>query len=389
MNRILFIETCNYMDYPIGGHLAFAKQMITAYGNQLVLVGISTDNTPVGVWTKLCINKIEFDFFAFRKIEKNSNKPLIPERLKTLVAILKYRDRILSKGIDNIFIQTPDILFALPHHCKNQICYRIAGVENPLTISRYRFGKYLERLYDFYIYPALKKTKVILASADKTSIEEFLKKGKGVLSTDDVIQFPTRINTDLFKPISKESSRRLIKIDSNLTLVVTTGRLSELKGWKLMIEAFQKFHMEVPNSMFLFLGDGEDRGKIESFISNNDLSEKIKIIGRVSHEELAQYLDAADLYIMGSQLEGWSTSLVEAISCGKPVVCTNFSSAKELVENGYNGFIIENFDSVEFSMAMVKALGLDAENLLNKSIEMIKYSASNLKNSISTNWKLS
>jgi hypothetical protein len=48
--RILLIEVCNFTDYPIGGYLSFAKQMLTAFDNQLALVGLGDDETPIGKW---------------------------------------------------------------------------------------------------------------------------------------------------------------------------------------------------------------------------------------------------------------------------------------------------------------------------------------------------
>ena len=55
--KILFIELCNYCDYPTGGHLSFALHMLGAFGNQLKLVGITTENEcEVGKWCKKDIN---------------------------------------------------------------------------------------------------------------------------------------------------------------------------------------------------------------------------------------------------------------------------------------------------------------------------------------------
>ena len=53
MKRILIIDFCNYYDYQIGGHLTFAKSLMKAFGNQLALVGITTDRSdPIGRWIK-------------------------------------------------------------------------------------------------------------------------------------------------------------------------------------------------------------------------------------------------------------------------------------------------------------------------------------------------
>ena len=109
MKKILLVEICNYEDYPIGGYLSFAKQMLSSFDNQLLLVGLSTDETTVGEWSKKEINGIEYDYFSVMHSKTNSRKSLIPARLKSYLAVRKYRDKILSKGVDNVFIQTPEV----------------------------------------------------------------------------------------------------------------------------------------------------------------------------------------------------------------------------------------------------------------------------------------
>ena len=89
---------------------------------------------------------------------------------------------------------------------------------------------------------------------------------------------------------------------------------------------------------------------------------------------------------MGSYLEGWATSLVEAVACAKPVVCTNFSSADELIEDGVNGFVIKEYDVKLFVDAMLNCINLSDDNLLLRSNKMQQFAVSNLKNSIFEHW---
>ncbi len=387
--QILFIEICNYTDYPIGGYLTFAKQMLTAFGNQLVLVGMATDDTPVGRWIKKEINGVIYDYFSVRKVNKTNNRPLIPERLKNYLAVRKYRKKIFSKKINNVFIQTPEVLFALKGYKINNLCVRIPGVENPLTISRYWYGKYLAKVFDYFFFRELTKAGIILATANKQAIENLVSRNNNVLPLNNFIQFPTRINTDIFHPIPKIVARNKIKLNKESKIIVTTGRLSELKGWILMLKSFMIFRATYPDSLFAFLGDGEDRKKFEEFIIKNNLEKDVLLTGRLKHESLSLYLNAADIYIMGSYVEGWATSLVEAIACEKPVVCTNFSSANELVINGFNGFVINKRDEYLFSEKMIVAVNnINAENLTIAAEKMKAYATSHLKASILRNWKI-
>jgi glycosyltransferase involved in cell wall biosynthesis len=385
--KILLIEVCNYVDYPIGGYLSFAKQMVSSFGSDLYLVGMSNDTeTPTGKWMKKNINGIEFNFLSVRKSKKRSKKGFIPERLKSFFAVLWHKKKIFSQNIDNVFIQTPEVLFATHKAKIKNLCVRIPGVENPLSISRYWYGKYFSKLFDFFFFKQLKRAKVILASADSNAITQFVNKSKNALKASQVVKFPTRVDTNIFKPHqNKNIPKHLIKFEK---IILTTGRLSALKGWEFMLNCFQKFLISNPNSVFLFAGDGEERILMENYLINNNLSGNVIILGRVNHFDLANYLNIADLYVMGSYVEGWSTSLAEAVACQKPIVCTDFSSARDMVIDGYNGFVINKHDIDLFSQKMNEAIRLPVSNMQAMVSSMEKYSTNNLKESILENWKL-
>ena len=137
-SHYLLIETCNYTDYPIGGHLSFAKQLVKAFGNDLALVGITTDDeTPIGVWTKKVIGEVEFDFFSIKRTNNKFNKSIIPNRIKSYLWIKKYQRKILKYGCVNLIVQTPETFLPFAFDKRLNICLRLAGLENPLKISKY------------------------------------------------------------------------------------------------------------------------------------------------------------------------------------------------------------------------------------------------------------
>ena len=87
----------------------------------------------------------------------------------------------------------------------------------------------------------------------------------------------------------------------------------------------------------------------------------------------------ADLFVMGSFKEGWSTSLVEAVACGTRCVVTAFSSAEEMVQNGHNGFVLNERDESLFAESMDKALLLPFENVQEASLKIRRLAVQNLK----------
>ena len=75
--HILLIDFCNFEDYPIGGYLSMAKNLMQSIGNQLQLVGITTvKQDPVGKWYKKEIDGVVYDFFALARYNQAVTKHL-------------------------------------------------------------------------------------------------------------------------------------------------------------------------------------------------------------------------------------------------------------------------------------------------------------------------
>jgi len=384
--RILFIDFTNYEDYPIGGYLSFAKNMMDAFGSQLALVGISTNpDEPVGQWFKKNIGDIEFDFFALAKYKKSKTKHIIPDRLATYFLVKLNNKKINDIGIKNVFLQRQEILLALRTLSKN-ICFSFAGAENPLSISKYWYGKLLARNFERYFFEKLRIATVILVRGDDSSIADLIKRSDGAISPDSVIKFPTRINTEIFRPLSKEEARSSLSLPLSQVIIVTTGRLSEFKGWRFLIDCVKEFSAQVADPKLYFIGEGEDYYKIKAYISECNMGRHVLLSGKKSQQHIALYLNAADLFIMGSVKEGWSTSLMEAIACGVPSCVTEFSSAADIVIDGVNGYVASAGDRKRFVECMVKSLKL-LRPVRNDHV--VRYSTRNLKTDILKYWNLS
>lgn len=385
--RILIVDFCNYDDYPIGGYLSFAKSLMESFGNELALTGITTcKEDPVGRWFKKSINGIVYDFFAMARYNKSKTRHLIPDRLVGYLLARYFRNRILSNKIENIFLQRQEMLLAIGRSNPLNICYCFAGLENPLSISKYQFASKISSQFERVFFKRLKSVTTVLASGDDEAIREMIARSNGALSVKQVVKFPTRINTAVFKPLNRDEVRQTLKIEDSSKVLVTTGRLAPLKGWKFMIDCFLKFEKSYANSLFYIIGEGEDRDNLQDYIYTNNLAGKAILTGKKRPEEIAQFLNASDLFIMGSYKEGWSTSLIEAIACGTPVCVTNFSSAKEIVSEGISGFVINDHNVDLFVEAMTKALQIPRP-VPNNNVRML--SSDRLKMDLLKNWKIS
>jgi len=384
--RILIIDFCNFEDYPIGGYLSFVQNMMVSFENEVALVGITTEkNEPIGQWFKKKINGIMFDFFAYAYYSKSKTKHLIPDRLASYFLIKYYKDKIKAINIPNIFIQRQEVLMALRELQSFNVCFCFAGLENPLAISKYWYSNYIAKNFEQIFFKRLVNVDVILASGDEISIKDMIFRSKELIISSFVTQFPSRINTDIFRPRIKSEVRIQLRMPSESLIIVTTGRLGWAKGWKFMIDCFCLFETIKPGSLFYFIGEGEDLGKINDYIDLKGKAGKIILAGKKNADEVALFLNAADLFIMGSYKEGWSTSLIEAIACGTPGCVTNFSSAKQIIIEGKNGYVIDEHNSDIFVTGMLSAIELK-KPVFNENIQA--YSASKLKDDLLKTWKL-
>ncbi|KAF0236786.1 MAG: glycosyl transferase group [Prolixibacteraceae bacterium] len=372
MENITIIEPCNFVDYPTGGQLAFVKNLLQSFNGELILVGVSTDNDKIGVWAEKEIGGRKYKFFPFISGKREKNKPIIPMRLRVYLNLKRHRKKILNGCGKIIVIQAPEVLLALRNRLTDkEICFLFPGIENPLKFSRYFYARVFTKIYDRLFLSVVTSAKWILAAADSNAISELQIRGKG-LKNRNIIQFPTRIDESIFQKNTEINFRKIFNIPDNKIVVVTCGRLGYYKGWELMIDAFKLFLVKYPNAFFYFIGDGEDQHKITRYIQSNNLDENVKLAGFLMNTEIARYLNLADIFVMGSFKEGWSTTLLEASCVGVPSVVTNFSSAKDIVKNGINGYVVESRDPKEFSEKMVRALQIDRNLLPESRMERFK-----------------
>lgn len=359
MADVLYIEGCDFDEFPPGGTLNFTRQMLKVFGNRLALVGICTDDTPVGKWVKKELNGVEYDFFAIWRRKKTVAKPLIPARLSDYIRFKHYKKEILSIGIRDVFISQQEVMMAVSHWDWSNICYFFPGVANQLQISRYRYAWLLSGLFEKVFFRAVTSANIILAAADDESIRRMVGRSRGLLTWDRIISFPTRVDTSIFHPASKIVCRNDAEFPEDAIVIVTCGRIHWVKGWRFLIDVFCVFRRSFPNAHLCFIGDGHDRGKVEDYAKETGVADRVRVTGFQSPQQVATYLNAADLYVTGSYREGWATVMIEALSCGIPMVSTNVSSARVIITEDRNGYVIEDRDREKFAEAMRKAIALE------------------------------
>jgi glycosyltransferase involved in cell wall biosynthesis len=379
--KILLIEALDYEKYPTGGTLSFVKSLMQTNDYELSLVGLTINpSDSIGHWSKKKVNDITYAFFPLWYVKDIIKTPRMPLRLLLFLNLLRYRNEIKKKQVPNILTQSHEAAIAISKWEGNK-CFYFPGLENPLKIAKYGYAKYFAFIFEKLLFRSLSKFNLIIAAGDSTSIRIKIDNAAKLGYKLDIKPFPTRIDFSIFRPIDKGKVRSDLKLKSEDLILVTTGRLAWFKGWKLMIDAFKLFSGHHQASKFIFVGDGEDKNKIINYVNELDLVGKIILVGKQAPIEVCKYLCASDLFVMGSYKEGWSTSLLEALACNIKCCVTPFSSAADLIQNGYNGFVLKDWNAGTLSEGMSNSLKLN-----QPKNDISKYSLSNLTIDLNDIW---
>lgn len=137
------------------------------------------------------------------------------------------------------------------------------------------------------------------------------------------------------------------------TSVLAMARLDKQKNYPMMISAFLKFHEKYPRFILNIWGNrghDEQTDEIIKMIESNHASEYIKLNGRC--DDVAKEYGKAYMFLLTSNYEGFSNSMMEAVCSGVPTISTKVSGANDLIVNEKNGMLIDvnNYDQLLNSM---------------------------------------
>jgi glycosyltransferase involved in cell wall biosynthesis len=139
---------------------------------------------------------------------------------------------------------------------------------------------------------------------------------------------------------------------------VSMGRLDADKAVDQTIRAFAGLPDDIPAHLTI-LGDGPCRPELEALSRRLGQEKRIVFTGAV--EDVAPYLQEADVYLSTSVSEGMSNSLLEAMSRGVMPVVSRVSGADDLIEDGVSGFLFPPGDETALATRLRKSLAMTAE----------------------------
>jgi phosphatidylinositol alpha-1,6-mannosyltransferase len=178
-----------------------------------------------------------------------------------------------------------------------------------------------------------------------------------------LIQIAPGIDTNHFMP--RTASAKLIakyRLEDR-RIIICVARLVHRKGQDQLIQAMPKILESHPDAILLLVGVGPIKQMLENSARQLRITHKIVFAGRVSHDELPDYLAISEIFAMpvrsrfsGLEVEGLGIVYLEASACAKPVVVGNSGGAADAVIDGVTGLLVDSSKVDEISNAICKLL---------------------------------
>ncbi|MGQ9844087.1 MAG: glycosyltransferase [Spirochaetota bacterium] len=140
---------------------------------------------------------------------------------------------------------------------------------------------------------------------------------------------------EIFKP-NKTNKKQIFGVDEQIPVILFAGRLSEEKGVMDIPKVMNMVKQKHPNAKIAFAGIGPKENELKAMIPD------AIFLGWVNHDDLPKVYSAADILVLPSRFDTFGCVVLEALSCGLPVIAYNTKGPKDIINNGLNGYLVKN-----------------------------------------------
>ena len=144
-------------------------------------------------------------------------------------------------------------------------------------------------------------------------------------------------------------------LDLNSPIFLCVGLLVPRKGVNYLLQACSILRSRGYSQYSLvFVGDGEQRAELETFVRENELENQIICTGWLSYGDVGAYFQKADVFIFPTLEDTWGVVLLEAMAFGKAIISSKWAGASEMVVEGENGYVVDPYEPETFANAMIE-----------------------------------
>jgi len=168
------------------------------------------------------------------------------------------------------------------------------------------------------------------------------------------------LDMDRLKPAAPRqviATREALGIDGQSFVLLTACVLLPWKHVDRAVRALALARHDLPQAQLIVLGDGEERGNLESLARELGVAHAVRFEGAVPQEEVVSYLWASDVFLSLNDLSNVGNPLLEAMACAKPIVTIDNGATGDLIHDGETGILLSSGEPRRVADAILRLAG--------------------------------
>lgn len=231
-----------------------------------------------------------------------------------------------------------------------------------------RKGIIVRSIYNFLEKYAINRSDAIIA-VDEITKNYYLNRYNAI--SNKIFVIPTGIDTTIFKPKNKFKIREKLGFSSSDKIISYVGRIAPPKRIGDILKAFEILVKNDKYYKLIIVGDGVLFDDMKELSEHLNLNDQVRFFGIRKRNELPDIYNISDISVLYSDNEGSPLAVKESLACGVPVVSNRVGDIPTIIENGYNGYLVDKESIEDLSLKMKIAIE-KASDFRNNCINSIQ-----------------
>ena len=255
---------------------------------------------------------------------------------------------ILKNKIDIIYNQAYPLTYVTSRIAYKKKIPLILSVGSYTKVSLKKI--FYDRVHIFHVAKQIITLKSLKYEVIRTG-SNFMKKRLKKYTDKSISIIPSPVDENLIhqiKLIDKKRLRKEVNISDDELFIIFVGALEPVKNVKTIIKVLSKIKRKFK---FIIIGDGSEKTEIQHTVMNNQLNDRVTLLGQKEYKDTLKYIKSSDILLLGSESEACGNVIIEALCLETSVISTKTGIAADLCSvnlhtvNNINDFIplIENW----------------------------------------------
>ncbi len=171
-------------------------------------------------------------------------------------------------------------------------------------------------------------------------------------------------------PPDIDYTARSVPLRPSIPKFIYVGWLVEKKGIRELMDAVLSLAAS-HNFELTLVGGGDLEAWVRDFTSRNALADKVKVLGWLPRGDVFEHLKSSDVFVLPSKAEGFPNAMLEAMAMGLPAIVTDVGAVSDTLQDGRNGFLLEQSDASLIRQAMERYIQ-DSRLIEDHSVQALK-----------------